>query len=172
MEDTIGDRQVGLDAICLGIAGVDRPRDAQSVKEIMRRIGRTTPTVVVNDALDFMLTLDVALTLVPYLLAAAYAVKLAVRREAYLPEDEPDRRKQLVYGLLACVYSVYLIYAAGVEYLLVGCLIYAPGAILYVVARREHQRRVFTHVEATLCGALVALAVLGAVLIINGTVDV
>jgi N-acetylglucosamine kinase-like BadF-type ATPase len=51
MEETVGDRDVRLDAICLGIAGVDRPRDAQSVKDIMRRIGQKTPTVVVNDAL-------------------------------------------------------------------------------------------------------------------------
>jgi N-acetylglucosamine kinase len=51
MEETLGDRDIRLDAICLGIAGVDRPRDAQAVKDIMRRIGQKTPTVVVNDAL-------------------------------------------------------------------------------------------------------------------------
>lgn len=51
MEDTLGDRDIRLDAICLGIAGVDRPRDAQTINGIMRRISRTTPTVVVNDAL-------------------------------------------------------------------------------------------------------------------------
>ena len=51
MEDTIGDRDVSLDAICLGIAGVDRPRDAQAVRDIMRRIAHKTPAVVVNDAL-------------------------------------------------------------------------------------------------------------------------
>jgi N-acetylglucosamine kinase-like BadF-type ATPase len=51
MEQTIGDHDVTLDAICLGIAGVDRPGDAQAVKDIMRRIAHKTPTVVVNDAL-------------------------------------------------------------------------------------------------------------------------
>jgi len=51
MDETLGDRDVTLDAICLGIAGVDRPRDAQTIKDIMRRIGRKTRTVVVNDAL-------------------------------------------------------------------------------------------------------------------------
>ncbi len=38
-------------AICLGIAGVDRPEDAEAVRGIMRRIGFKTPTLVVNDAL-------------------------------------------------------------------------------------------------------------------------
>src|SRR5687767_6772322 len=51
MDETLDDRDIRLDAICLGIAGVDRPRDSQTVKEIMRRIGQKTRTVVVNDAL-------------------------------------------------------------------------------------------------------------------------
>ncbi len=51
MKDTLGDRDISPDAICLGIAGVDRPQDAQAVTEIMRRIGHKTRTVVVNDAL-------------------------------------------------------------------------------------------------------------------------
>lgn len=51
MEDTLGARDIRPDAICLGIAGVDRPSDAQAVQGIMRRIGFKTRIVVVNDAL-------------------------------------------------------------------------------------------------------------------------
>ena len=51
MDETLGERDIRPDAICLGIAGVDRQRDAQAIKEIMRRIGYKTRTVVVNDAL-------------------------------------------------------------------------------------------------------------------------
>ena len=125
--------------------------------------------LVVDDALDFMLKLDTALTLVPYLLAAAYAAKLAITRETYEPDDESERRKQLVIASLACLYSVFLLYAAGPEYLLLGCIIYAPGAILYVVARREQHQRVFTRPEALGCAVLSLLAVLGIVLVGNGT---
>lgn len=38
-------------AICLGIAGVDRPQDSEAVGGIMRRLGFKTRTLVVNDAL-------------------------------------------------------------------------------------------------------------------------
>ena len=41
----------GGNGICLGIAGVDRPDDAQAVGAIMRRIGYKARTLVVNDAL-------------------------------------------------------------------------------------------------------------------------
>jgi len=51
MEDAIGDRDIRPEAICLGIAGVDREDDADAVRGIMRRIGFKTRTVVVNDAL-------------------------------------------------------------------------------------------------------------------------
>ena len=38
-------------AICLGIAGVDRPDDNAVIRGIMRRIGQKAPVLVVNDAL-------------------------------------------------------------------------------------------------------------------------
>ncbi len=38
-------------AICLGIAGVDRPGDGAIIRGIMRRIGQKAPVLVVNDAL-------------------------------------------------------------------------------------------------------------------------
>jgi N-acetylglucosamine kinase-like BadF-type ATPase len=51
MEEALGDHDVLPAAICLGIAGVDRPDDSDAVRGIMRRIGFKTPTLVVNDAL-------------------------------------------------------------------------------------------------------------------------
>ena len=51
MEEALGDHDVLPAAICLGIAGVDRPEDSDAVRSIMRRIGFKTPTLVVNDAL-------------------------------------------------------------------------------------------------------------------------
>jgi len=51
MEETLGPHDIRPDAICLGIAGVDRPADAQAVQGIMRRIGFKSRVVVVNDAL-------------------------------------------------------------------------------------------------------------------------
>jgi N-acetylglucosamine kinase-like BadF-type ATPase len=51
MSEAIGPRDIRPDAICLGIAGVDRPHDAAAVRAIMRRIGSTARSLVVNDAL-------------------------------------------------------------------------------------------------------------------------
>jgi glucosamine kinase len=51
MDGVLGDRDERPAAICLGIAGVDRPADAQTIRAIMRRIGSSARTLVVNDAL-------------------------------------------------------------------------------------------------------------------------
>jgi N-acetylglucosamine kinase-like BadF-type ATPase len=51
MEEAMGDRNIVPDAICLGIAGVDRPGDAAVVRSIMKRIGYKARVLVVNDAL-------------------------------------------------------------------------------------------------------------------------
>ena len=94
-----------------------------------------------------------------------------VTRETYAADEDPERRKQLLVAVLAIVYSGYLLYAAGPEFLLLGCLIYAPGTVLYVLARREHRARVFRPAEAVACALLCALAVLAVVLLARGAFD-
>ncbi|HSB61241.1 MAG TPA: BadF/BadG/BcrA/BcrD ATPase family protein [Vicinamibacteria bacterium] len=51
MDQATGGQAVAVDAICLGMAGVDRELDGEIVRAIMRRIGAKTRTIVVNDAL-------------------------------------------------------------------------------------------------------------------------
>lgn len=51
MEEAIGDLDIRPAAVCLGIAGVDRPDDARVVRGIMKRIGYKAKLLVVNDAL-------------------------------------------------------------------------------------------------------------------------
>jgi glucosamine kinase len=51
MDTALGERDIRPDAICLGIAGVDRPQDLEAVRGIMRRIGSKARILVVNDAL-------------------------------------------------------------------------------------------------------------------------
>jgi N-acetylglucosamine kinase-like BadF-type ATPase len=50
MDEALGGRAAPA-AICLGIAGVDRPNDAAIVRSIMRRIGFNSRVLIVNDAL-------------------------------------------------------------------------------------------------------------------------
>ena len=51
MEGALGGRTDAPAAICLGIAGVDRPDDGAIMRSVMRRIGQKSRTLIVNDAL-------------------------------------------------------------------------------------------------------------------------
>src|SRR3954470_8881769 len=72
-----------------------------------------------SDALDFMLDLTAALSLIPYLLAAAYALKLTVTRETY--GERRSAAGDMVIAAVATVYTLFLIYAAGADKLLLSC---------------------------------------------------
>ncbi|MFD0856264.1 basic amino acid/polyamine antiporter, partial [Actinomadura adrarensis] len=126
-----------------------------------------------EDAFTFTLELCSALVLIPYLLSAAYALKLAVTGETYASGDvtEPEsRRRELVIAALATLYTAFLIVGAGPEYLLLSCVIYVPGTILFAMTRRERGKRVFTPPEAMLFGLIVLGAIAAIVCLATGII--
>ena len=60
--------------------------------------------------------------------------KLALTGETY-GGDRRDRNRDLAIGALATVYGLWLVYAAGLQYLLMCAILFAPGIIVYVKAR-------------------------------------
>lgn len=125
----------------------------------------------VDDALDFTLDLTAALALLPLALASAYAVRVAWRREGYEGTGEPTRRRELVVAVVSTGYTLFLLWAAGYVFLVLSCLLLAPGTALYVRARRERGVRVFTRPGAATFLVVAALAVVGAVLLGTGAVS-
>jgi arginine:ornithine antiporter/lysine permease len=124
-------------------------------------------TLFSADALRLMVDLTSAVNLIPYLLVAAYGLKLAISGETY--EVNPkERTGHMILAGIATVYTLFLIYALGLKFLLLGAVLYAPGTGLYFWARREQKQRVFTPVELGLFLVVVAGAVLGIVLLATG----
>lgn len=113
-----------------------------------------------TDAFSLMLNLTSAMSLIPYLLVAAFGFMLAHRGETY--EGDSARTRDLVLAGIAAFYSAFMIYAGGLKYVLLAALLYAPGTILYYWARREQGQRLFTQVELVVfviaaigCGAAI-----------------
>ncbi|MBL8778642.1 MAG: amino acid permease [Acidimicrobiales bacterium] len=123
-----------------------------------------------ENAFDFMLNMTSALSLIPYLLAAGFAVKLA-RGRGGVAAGEQGRSDLLVAGL-ATLYTVFLLYAAGAKYLLVAFIVYAPGTILFVMARREQGRQLFSRPELVILVVSVLGAVAGVVALATGTISI
>ncbi|MGW5637353.1 basic amino acid/polyamine antiporter [Streptomyces sp. NPDC003832] len=118
-----------------------------------------------DDAFDFALNLTSALTLIPFLLAAAFALKISAA-------GERQRATELVVAALATFYTAFLVYAAGLKFLLVSLIVYAPASVLFVMARKEQGRRVFSARELVILAVSVIGAVIGVVALTLGWISI
>ena len=110
-------------------------------------------------AFTLALKMTSAMTLIPYLLVAAYGFKLAWTRETY--GDVPgERNKDAVIGALSALYAMAMIVAGGLKFVLLAALLYAPGTVLFVMARRQKGEAVFaSNMERVVFGFIAAAAV-------------
>ncbi|MDC7120858.1 basic amino acid/polyamine antiporter [Cellulomonas fimi] len=120
-------------------------------------------TLVLEDALNFMLDLSTVLALLPYFLAAAYALKLGLSGEAYDGVAPRTRRKETIVAGVATAYTLFLFEAAGLKFIVLCTLILAPATLLYAKARSESGRRIFTPTEIALFALILVGAAVGVV---------
>jgi arginine:ornithine antiporter/lysine permease len=114
--------------------------------------------------------LATSLILLPYLWSAAYQVLLAVRGETY--DAGGGRGRDLVIGVVAFGYAVWLVYAGGWQYLLVAAMFYLAGTALYLWARRESHLPAFTKPELVAVAVVALTSVLATVLMATGNLSV
>ncbi|EMB9113365.1 amino acid permease [Klebsiella quasipneumoniae] len=95
-----------------------------------------------------LLTIASEMILVPYLLVGAFLLKIATH---------PLHK---AVGIGACIYGLWLLYASGPVHLLLSVVLYAPGLLVFLYARRTHQHdRSLKRRELALIGLLLVAAV-------------
>ena len=95
-----------------------------------------------------LLTIASEMILVPYFLVGAFLLKMATR---------PLHK---AVGIGASVYGLWLLYASGPMHLLMSVVLYAPGLLIFIYARRTHQLdNVLKRREIALIGLLLVAAV-------------
>jgi len=88
-----------------------------------------------NETYLAAITIATTLVLIPYLLSSLYAVKTALSRRK---KESPHH---LVVALLGTLYSLYVIYAVGIQYLFLSVLFYGIGSLLFIRAKREQKQQ-------------------------------
>ncbi|WP_241184552.1 amino acid permease, partial [Klebsiella michiganensis] len=95
-----------------------------------------------------LLTIASEMILVPYFLVGAFLLKIA------------ERPLHKAVGVGACIYGLWLLYASGPVHLLLSVILYAPGLLVFLYARRTHQHdRPLKRRDLALIGFLLVAAV-------------
>ncbi|OFR67362.1 amino acid permease [Corynebacterium sp. HMSC078H07] len=124
-----------------------------------------------------MVQLATIMYLLPYIFSSLYLLLLTVRGKGLThphagvkfdlsgPEvGRRDNRRHFFIGLVAFIYSVWLIYAADPVYVLLGALAVVPSMIPYVATRLYKKERVFNTFE----WCVVAIVIIGAIAAVWG----
>ena len=114
--------------------------------------------------------LATSLILLPYLWSAAYQVLLAVRGETY--ESGQGRARDLIIGVVALAYAVWLVYAGGLQYLLIAAVFYLVGTAAYIWARKESRLPTFNKGELVVFGVVAVTSVVAIAMLATGNLAV
>jgi arginine:ornithine antiporter/lysine permease len=125
-----------------------------------------------RDAFALMLNLTSVMNLIPFLLVAAYGLQLVRRGETYDVRPAERRRDQII-TVIATVYTAFLLFAAGLKFILLSAVLYGPGTVLYFWARREQGKPVFTRLWDWVIFILaIAGAILGIYQLATGSIQI
>ena len=124
-----------------------------------------------NNAWNTMLSITGVMVLPTYFMSALYLWKICEDHE-FLSKAGISRFSALITGFLGSIYALWLIYAAGLSYLLMAVIFIALGIPLYMMSRHEQgatfwadsdapdSLKIFTESEKGLCIIIIATAVI------------
>src|SRR5215475_10986622 len=122
-------------------------------------------------AFTLALKMTSAMTLIPYFFVAAYGLKLASVGETY-HAGERARTVDWIRSAIATIYAAAMIYAGGPKFLLLSSILYAPGTLLFFLAKRERKETIFRPFEAIMFAALTVAACTGVYALATGAISI
>lgn len=126
-------------------------------------------TFLISDrAYNFLYTLATSAILIPYALTAFYQLKFSVQED----KATPGRTKNIVIGIMASLYSIWLIYAGGMTYFLLTMLLFFPGMFVYIWVRKEQGKKVFKPYEWVIAAVIFALFLFAIYQMATGAIDI
>ena len=113
-----------------------------------------------NNAWNTMLSITSVMVLPAYFTSCAYLWKIC--EDGEYPNNIIVRRSSALFtAIIGSFYALWLIYAAGLKYLMLAVVIIALGIPVYIWARHEHnpQERIFSRGECVFASTLVIIAI-------------
>ncbi|RIO91932.1 arginine-ornithine antiporter [Staphylococcus haemolyticus] len=118
-----------------------------------------------DSAYQFAFSLASSAILIPYMFSAFYQLKYTIEHKGHATV------KQWAIGIIASIYAIWLVYAAGIDYLLLTMLLYIPGLFVYRFVQRNNHKPL-TKGDYILFAVIIILAVIGIIRLAMGSVSV
>ena len=84
-----------------------------------------------------------------------------------------ERRRDLILSSLAVAYTLFMIYAGGLKFILLSAVLFAPGTVLYFIARREQGKPVFAKTSDWVTfGVILVAGIYGVYGLVTGTISI
>jgi arginine:ornithine antiporter/lysine permease len=97
---------------------------------------------------------------------------IAQRGQTYEVRPE-ERQRDLILASLAVMYTLFMIYAGGLKFILLSAVLFAPGTVLYVIARREQGKAVFDKTSDWITfGVILAAGIYGVYGLATGAITI
>ncbi len=126
-----------------------------------------------NDAWNTMLSITSVMVLPAYFTSCAYLWKIC--EDGEYPNTLIYRRSgALITSILGAIYALWLIYAAGLQYLMLAVIIIALGIPVYIWARKQNcpNEKVFSKRECLLASVLIVIAIAAIYAMARGLVSI
>lgn len=118
-----------------------------------------------DSAYQFAFSLASSAILIPYMFSAFYQLKYTIEHKGHATV------KQWAIGIIASIYAIWLVYAAGIDYLLLTMLLYIPGLFVYRFVQRNNHKPL-TKGDYILFAVIIILAVIDIIRLAMGSVSV
>ncbi|WP_281612781.1 basic amino acid/polyamine antiporter [Flammeovirga sp. SubArs3] len=153
------------DGILPKIFSKDNAHQSPGISLLMSSIIVQLALFIVVSAKDvYLAAVDIAgvMILPSYLLSSMFLLKEVLSKKGY-------SMKIKVIALLSSLYCLWLIYAAGINFLLLSMMFYAVGIPFYLKARKEQNgSHVFANYEKWIAGTMISLSFIGVYIISTG----
>lgn len=120
-----------------------------------------------GSAYNIGISIATSAILIPYALTAFYQLKVSLQEK----KTVKYRAFNIFVGVMASVYAVWLVYAAGMQYLLITVFLYAPGMLVYVLMQIKNRKKIFTLYELLLAVVVIALFAYAVQQLLAGALD-
>ncbi|NQU32533.1 MAG: amino acid permease [Bacteroidetes bacterium] len=121
-----------------------------------------------------IISISGSMILIPYVLSAMFLFKQAWGKDSSKNYAGSLKTKAIIIGTMASIYGFWLIYAAGVKYILLSSILYAIGIFVYKKAWKEKDisEPLFKPYERVLAIIIVVLALVSVGMMLAGVLPV